>query len=521
MSELHWTEVDHVPVVWADAGAPLRAGLLFRAGYADETLATFGRTHLIEHLAFSAMNDEFHRHNGTVDATTTGFFTAGLAGDVSDFLAKVCDALSSLPAERLEDEKRVLAAENAGRSRDVYSQLLMWRYGAAGHGLAAMPELGLRTATLELLQEHVAERFTSGNAVLWLSGPPPDGLRLRLPKGPKLPLPALAPIQHTFPGWFVDDACGGVAAGATVPRVCASTIFADLALARLRKRLRVEHAVSYAPAVFYVPLDAGTAHMVLYADSDHDRRAELCEAFGEVFAALREVEASEVEAARARIGERWTGALASPPAERIASEAQRAALDWIFGKPFEPEDSLHAKHAAATREDVAAVACRMQETTIFALPPEAEPRPWCGERIPCSTVPVVDGRKLLHLEAPTERARLVYGPDGVSVLLADGSHRTVRYSHLAAALKYEDGCVGLIGTDAAMVMVEPTIWQDGRDACHRILQRVPPHLVIAYPARPARAIPQAENRIGMRQHRIYLVWTWIAVILLLYFLLGS
>lgn len=519
MIELHWTEVDQVPVVWADAGAPLRAGLLFRAGRADETLATSGRTHLIEHLAFTAMNDELHRHDGTVDGTTTGFFTAGLPGDVSDFLAKVCDALSSLPAERLENEKQVLAAENATRSHDVCSQLLTWRYGAVGHGLAGMAELGLRTATLEQLQAYAAQRFTSGNAVLWLTGPPPDSLRLRLPQGPKLPLPALAPLQDTFPGWFLDDNSGGVAVGATVPRALASTIFAELALARLRKRLRVEQAVSYAPTVFYIPLDAETAHLVLYADSEYDRRAELCEAFGEVFTALREIEAPEVESVCARIAEHRTGVLAPPPAARIAGEAHRAAADWIFGMPFEAEESLDAQLSAATVEDVSAVARRVQETAIFALPAEAKLQPWCGERIPASSMPLVNGRELPHLEAPAEQARLVYGPDGVSVLLADGSHCTVRYSHLAATLKYEDGCVSLIGTDAAMVTVEPTIWHDGRDACYRILQRVPEHLLIGYPARPAEAIPVANGRVRMSNGMLFIV-VYLAALILLNFLIG-
>ena len=520
MIELHWTEVDHVPAVWADAGPPLRAGLLFRAGHADETLATLGRTHLIEHLAFSAMNDELHRHNGIVDATITGFFTVGHPGDVSAFLAKVCDALSSLPAGRLEDEKRVLAAESAARSRDVCSQLLMWRYGAAGHGLAAMPEFGLRMATLEPLQEYAARRFTRGNAVLWLTGPPPDDLRLRLPQGPKRPLPALAPIQDALPGWFVDRESGGMAAGATVPRACASTIFAECALARLRKRLRVERAVSYAPAVFYVPLDADTAHLVLCADSSQDRRAELSDAFGEVFTALREIDAAEVDAARARIDEQRTGALAPPRAERAASEAYRAALDWIFDKPFEPGESLDAQFSAATAEDVSAIARRMQETTIFALPAEARLRPWCGERIPGSTAPVVSGRELPHLEAPTERARLVYGPDGVSVVFADGSHCTVRYSHLAAALKYADGGVRLIGSDAATVMVEPTLWQDGRDACYRIMQRVPADLLIAYPARPAQAIPVAEKKRGRMGNAMIFAIVYVAALIVLRILFG-
>jgi hypothetical protein len=43
--QLRHTDVDGVPVVWVAAQGPLRAGLLFRVGRCDETLATGGVTH--------------------------------------------------------------------------------------------------------------------------------------------------------------------------------------------------------------------------------------------------------------------------------------------------------------------------------------------------------------------------------------------------------------------------------------------------------------------------------------------
>ena len=115
MADLHWTEVDQVTTVWTDTPGPLKAGLLFRTGRADETLATAGMTHLIEHLCFSAANDPSPNHNGFVDGVTTGFFTMGQPKDVSGFLAKICAGLNSLPGDRLAGEKQVLAAENASR----------------------------------------------------------------------------------------------------------------------------------------------------------------------------------------------------------------------------------------------------------------------------------------------------------------------------------------------------------------------------------------------------------------------
>lgn len=225
MTELHWTEIDQVITIWTDAPPPLRAGLLFRTGLADETLITAGQCHLIEHLALSAVSDAGQRHNGYIAGIVTGFLTVGQAQEVSSFIASICEALGSLPGNRLEGEKQILAAENAARQYDFRLNLLTRRYGVTGHGLVGALPLGLRMATIEQLQNYSTQRFTKENAVLWLSGPPPTDLLLSLPHGMKQPIPPLVPIRPTFPSWFVDDNCGGIASGSTVPRVAASTVF--------------------------------------------------------------------------------------------------------------------------------------------------------------------------------------------------------------------------------------------------------------------------------------------------------
>ncbi len=251
MADFQWTEVDGIPTVWTETPPPLRAGLLFRTGLADETLVTVGHTHLIEHLAFSTINNSFQNSNGTVEGLITSFFTIGSPDDVSSVLQGICAGLNNLPAARLEAEKKILTAEFAARPYDVRTHHLTWRYGSAGHGLLGMPELGTRGAKIEQLQERSLQQFTRDNAVLWLSGPVPGSLHLQLPSGAKRPLPALNPILTDFPCWFVDDRCNGIAVTATVPRVAASTIFNAIASKRLLEELRTEKAVSYWPNVTY------------------------------------------------------------------------------------------------------------------------------------------------------------------------------------------------------------------------------------------------------------------------------
>ncbi len=493
MTELHWTEVDNVITIWTDAPPPLRAGLLFRTGQADETLVMLGQSHLVEHLALSTVSDNAQRHNGFAGGIITGFYTIGSAKEVSGFLASICEALGSLPGDRLEGEKKILEAENAAQVYDFRSNLLMWRYGASGYGLMGMRQPGLRCATIEQLQSYSAERFTMENAVLWLTAPPPEGLSLSLPHGIKRPLPQFVPVQPTFPCWFVDNACGGVAAGATVPRISAATIFGQIANNRLRERLRKDQAVSYAPMVSYDPLGTDIAHLVLYGDSDKDHRAELTRAFGEVFEALGKVDVSEVDTARQQIRELMTGALAPQPADQMMMDVQRAAVDWIFGREYETTEALEAELSSVTAGDVSKIGSDLQGTTMFAVPGEAVIEPWMGKRALISTGSAVKGLVFLSIDAPVRQERLVSAPGGVSIVFPDGSHWTVRYSELAGAPYYEDGCITLIGADATALTIEPTLWRNGHSVCRNIRERVPKHLLLAQGARPADAIPKPRT----------------------------
>ncbi len=496
MTALHWTEINGVATVWTEAPEPLRAGLLFRTGRADETLVTAGRTHLIEHMVLSVINNR--ASNGFVDDTVTGFVNMGRPEDVSAFLLRVCEVLQFLPGDRLEAEKKVLSTEAASRHYDPCGNLLVWRFGAAGRGLRAMPEFGTRNATLEQLQEWRAQRFTRANAVLWLSGPPPAGLCLDLPPGEKQSLPPLKPIQPAFPSWFVDNACGGIAVGSLVPRVAASSIFNMIASNRLLERLRKELAVSYTPSVFYEPLNADTAHLVLFADSDQPRRAELSDAFGTLVEKLGEFDDAEVSAAKKQYLDWATGPLAPPLSDRLLLEVQRAAIDWLFGREYETMEFIAEEAAAVTAADVTAFAAQWKETSLFGVPGKVKIQPWMGKQAPFSIGPVVKGRESAHMDAPIRAERLVHSPEGVSVRGPDGTHFTVRYEELAAALHYDDGYICLIGSDATTVHIEPTLWRNGASICREIYGRIPAHLVIPQGARAADAIPKPKTTAWQR-----------------------
>ena len=127
-------EVDGVPVFWADLEGPLRAGLSFRVGRADETLARGGITPVVEHLVLHRIGQPLHAYQGQVESVVTTFATEGDEAAVSRFFETVCGSLVDLPFDRLGLERQVLAAEASTRSRHVADPLLPWRYGAATYG---------------------------------------------------------------------------------------------------------------------------------------------------------------------------------------------------------------------------------------------------------------------------------------------------------------------------------------------------------------------------------------------------
>lgn len=478
MSDLHWTEVDGVTTIWTETPGPLHAELLFRSGRVDETLTTSGHTHLIEHLALEALGDNSQQHNGFVGPTVCGFLTTGTPDDVSAFLLGISRSLCALPADRLTAEKAVLEAEDATQSSGGPGSLLTCRYGARGHGLVGLPQVGVRSATIQQLRSLADRNLTRQNAVLWLSGPPPGGLRLELHDGHKIAVPQLAPLPLGLPGWIVDDTTGGMAVGAVAPRNAAAAIFRQIAEDRLRYELRSTRALSYSPWISYNLLDADTSHLVLYADCDEPRRAELAEAFGQVFEGFTKIGEAEVLAARKQLLEEWIGTLAPPPDTRRVDEVQRAAHDFLLDREHKPLEQLVEESASVNEAEVGEFVTAIRQTAVIAVPGDAVLMPWMGAQIPVSINPPVTGRMVRALNPVANPETLVIGPDGVSLRLPDGSANTVRYSSLAAALRFDDGSLHLVDKDALLLIVDPSAWRKGKDICREIIEHVAPNLVL-------------------------------------------
>src|SRR4051794_1126464 len=136
----HVTEVDGVPVFWADVPGRGAAGLLFRVGRADESLAGAGVTHLVQELALRALGPHHTEPTARVDGTITSFYVHGSDDELVAALWDLTRALRGIHGRQLDVLKRVLSTGD----RNADAQPLALRYGATGHGLAFHEEYGLR-----------------------------------------------------------------------------------------------------------------------------------------------------------------------------------------------------------------------------------------------------------------------------------------------------------------------------------------------------------------------------------------
>lgn len=478
------TVIDGVQTFWAPCDRPLRAALTFRSGQADETYLTSGRSHLVEHLALFGLDDPAQHHNGHVDQTTTVFHTFGSPESVVDFLAHVCGQLSAPPLHRLTLERSVLAAERAGRAPSVSRLLAVWRFGAQGYGLVGSEALGEQLSTAEQVSAWAGERYTRENAVLWLSGPPPAGLRLDLPSGIRFAPPTPRSLVGRLPAWLCEDV-GGIAMSSLMPRDSTTTTVLAAVEQRLHRRLRTQRAISYGPMVTYEPLSADLAHIVIFADSTPARRAELAEAFSELITSLSFTAGEDVLHERDHALQARLATARERPDDLRLTQLRSRTLDALHGRPHLTFQELAARDGEVTVEQWRKATIRLGTEALYVLPRSARLTETFGGAVPiCATPAVSSRRRRRHRDHPLVPHQIMSTAEGVTRLL-DGKPITVRYRDMVAAVRYPDGAVRLVGPDSTHLSIEPTLWRGGARLVAEVCERVDAdRTVMMSPRRP-------------------------------------
>jgi zinc protease len=478
-------EIDGVPVFWSqeavddDADGDLRVGLVFRVGQADEPLPQRGITHLVEHLALRRVGLAVDHVNGEVDATTTTFFRHGSADEVVSFVRLVCESLRALPTDRAAAEVQLLRTEAAGRSPGPLGPMLIWRYGAATYGMSGYAEFGLGHHTPDALQEWADQWFTRGNAVLWLvGGPPPAGLRVDLPDGPRMPPPRPSSALPCTPAFFPERA-DGVGMLSVVERGAAAMAYGLLLRKTLYQVLRSDLGVSYGPGVSYDRRDARDAHIVAFADGLPEVHERLVAGFVDVLDRLVDTPPLDADVAEVTttLRRRMTGNRAAP------GLAVGAAMAHLVGAEPVTSARLAGEIDELTAADVRAVAATVRENALLMVPSGVRPP---GDRYvlaPQSAPGTVEGQVLLPVG--DGRARLVVGPVGVTRVVGR-QFTTVSFAECRLVLAWPDGSRQLFDSSGFTVHVDPSEYQDGQIATSVIDRFVPSSVVLVQPARPAK-----------------------------------
>ncbi|MET7473405.1 insulinase family protein [Streptomyces sp. NPDC005648] len=489
-ADLYLTEVDGIPTLFAYANGPMRAGLVFRVGVADETLARAGVTHLVEHLALYRQGLADYHFNGATKAAFTHFHVEGAEHEVVAYLQGVCASLVDLPMDRLETEKEILRTEE---SRREDPQLPLWRYGAQGYGLVSFPEWGVRNLRPDDVRHWAHTRFTHGNAVLWIAGDRlPAGLSLKLPDGgPRHPMPAVTSALPTIPAYF-SDGRGGVLLDAVVSDSAAARLYAGVLERELSRALRQEGGYSYTAATDYTARRDGYALLTAFADSLPAKQDAVLGGFVDVLAGLQvgRIAQADLEAVRTRND----GTLTGP--DSAVRRLPGAAEDLLAGRPPRTVDELRSDLWAVTPGHLHAVAVEAAGTALMQVP-AGHTANWAGyTAAPTSSSYAVTGRRFETGQGGGNAPALVVGDDGVSLTAAakDGTQEaaTVLYRSCAAVLSWPDGGRRFIGTDGITVDVEPGAYGVDAHTMASIDVAVPPEAVIRLPPRPQQ--PKAPPR---------------------------
>lgn len=435
MSATHTRRVDGVEVHHLDADGPLTADLLFRVGVVDETVSTLGLSHLVEHLALDGVEGLEPDVDGESAMTYTVMRVRGTPERVADRLERICARLSALAAGGVSDAelahaRRVLEAEGGGPMADGphAAEHLHHRLGAAGFGLGVVPARFLARITPAEVADWAGTRFTAGNALLVLSGPAPETLRLPLPVGARRPLPETPFLARPYPAEFLsggeEPSVSFVLDDVHDTSPAALVLLVSALRARVFRTLRQERGIVYDVAVDAAVLGRHGLLTVVVRCAEKDAVPAL-QGVLEILRGLRDGGAHDDE--RQRAAQEYEADEAGAPAvDRHLHDHQSRFL----GHPSMEDVDGPAVQAVPDAE-IARLLSRLEDTLLVGFPPvgREEEQLLGAETLMFPHVEVDDGPVVAGEEfRPGWAARLggfrlrcTVGAEGIGLAFVEGS----------------------------------------------------------------------------------------------------
>ncbi|MFF7454440.1 insulinase family protein [Kitasatospora sp. NPDC008115] len=488
-----YDRIDGVPVIWTETPGPLEATLMFGCGLQDETFRTLGVTHMVEHLAMSTLPRLHFEHNASVSLTLTDFTCTGRPEQVVDFLARVCAALTDLPLGRIEQEAGVLAAEGSGTADPVTAELLSIRYGTQGLGLASFNGPGADRIPLDAVRETVARHFHAGNAVLALTGPPPEDLRLPLPPGPsttRAPHPA---PRTTRSSWHRADVPGPGLLLSCDLNDQAMLLAAHVLSQRLTDTVRHQHGLSYDVGGTAVYVGPGRGERSIQLDVREGQEKRVAELLWQEAVRLATEEPTEAELAEEREGARE---FLTDPRTADLEVVERAA-DLLLGETHLDAQTRLALQAEVTPAQVREAFATAMESALLLVPCGVEvlvlgrpdgsglPAGGCSERTELPAGPQYRPPLLTRARfGAARKVRLVVNADGAWWQDEEGVIHGFPYSEVVG-VEVHEGALVLQGRGNCFVPVVPDLFSGLGPAIATVEAAVPEAL--RYPVSALRA----------------------------------
>jgi zinc protease len=465
--EPRMTDVDGVTVWFTDVPGPTMGGITFRTGAVDERLTNAGIDHMVEHLALHPFPPRRYELNGQVTELTTRFLANGTQRDVEDVITGVCRNLSALQLDRLENERRILDNESRRRGGS-FAGLASTRFGTRGAGIVDYPEY-TRGITPELITAWVAERFTKGQAAIWMTRPPSDTFEIPLAEGPRLAIPPVEPLaglvtpSHAHVAPFTDHLGCSILAKRSIEMFIATQLF----LTRGFEKLRTELGLAYTVSADASRIGATESLYVLVCDAPTRARGESLAAFVEVVEDLAGGDLSDEEV-RATF-ERSMPWNSSDPA-RTVKEVSRKADAWLLGHTPTTWSELAEQGASLTASAVQSAFAEGLEQAIFAAPFGTEP-PERFARYPYEPPTRTRfGKTYVRWDAD-RRDMVTVSHTGVTRLVG-GTVQSAEFDDVDALALGQDGTISLVRRDGMSLVLDPNQLMRGRELAEELQERL-------------------------------------------------
>ncbi|MFB6726506.1 hypothetical protein ACFCV3_40430 [Kribbella sp. NPDC056345] len=457
--------------------------LTFAAGAQDETLRTIGVAHALEHLVMGTVRRIPIEMNAEVDVQTTSFTASGSPARVGEFLEQLCHSLTAPPVDRLALEAGILAAEDGHAAHPVVAYLMHALHGAQGPGLLWLEGPGYDGLTGDHVLTFARRWFVASNAILEVTGPLPDNLRLPLDPGP-------APARPDFPrrafGGPVVVEFGIPAAGLalTLPmedpaRRSALTMY--VLAERIEEQCRHVGGHSYVIDGDLVMRPDGAGDYVVYAEARDGSEEAVARIVAEALSDLAAHGPTESELSYQI--DRWLERLETDPAE--AQPDRHNAVGALFGLPTRDPVDVEALRKVSPQEIAALLTAALPTAIGYTCEDTSGVWQQSGFRLTpaCPVIGELPAGKVfkppLFARAFVKEARgmeWVQTADSLVLRDEDGIHE-IRFDAIAGVERGDDEVPTVVyGINGCAIPVDTDMFRGANDVLTELQRRVPASL---------------------------------------------